>query len=91
MQLAARLLEAPPEDVLPVNYIGRVEDPEVAFKREIQSAIKQLGADGRPRFYIQYMPAAAKKVNPSIRAAASGIIHKQPAVDDIKFLPWGDM
>ena len=95
VQLATRLLKAPPEDVLPINYIGRVEDSEVAFKREIQSAIKQLGADGRPRFYSQYMPAAVKKVNPNIKAAASGITPRdQPATDDTKMfepLPWEDM
>ncbi|MEY4847635.1 MAG: hypothetical protein RLZZ36_748, partial [Pseudomonadota bacterium] len=95
IQLAVRLLKAPPEDVLPVNYIGRVEDSEVAFKREILSAMKQLGADGRPRFYSQYMPAAVKKGNPSVRSAASGVtLRDQPSVDDTKMfepLPWEDM
>jgi hypothetical protein len=95
VQLAARLLEAPPEYVLPVNYIGRVEDSEVAFKREIRSAMKQLTADGRPRFYGQYMPAAVKKDNPNIRAAASGLtLRDQTVIDGTKIfnpLPWEDM
>jgi hypothetical protein len=81
IQRASQLLEGPPEAVLPVNYIGRVEDPEVAFKREIQSAIKQRGADGRPRFYGQYMPAAVKKVDSSMRAAASSTLRERIATE----------
>jgi hypothetical protein len=68
---AVKLLDGPPERVLPIEYTGRAEDAEVAFKREVQSAMTKLGADGKQRFFSVYMPAAGKKSDPTIKAALS--------------------
>ena len=68
---AVKLLDGPPESVLPITYTGRVEDAEVAFKREVQSAMMKLGADGKQRFFSVYMPAAGKKSDPTIKSSLS--------------------
>lgn len=59
---AARALDGPPDRVLPADtFIGRASDSDIAFKREVQAAFAAAAAASTPRFYSQYMPAAAAK------------------------------
>lgn len=64
---AARLLDGPPEAVLPTDrYIGRAEGAKEAFKRKILAASAET-----VRVHAPYMPAASALTKTEVRALGS--------------------
>jgi hypothetical protein len=68
---AARLLDAPPEAVLPTDrYIGRAEGAKEAFKRKILAAAAE-STETRVRVHAPYMPAANANASANANANAN--------------------